>query len=298
MWETVHVLYASADKGTGAITAQIGDVGSGEVLDPAAPVFQAWGFLSLPAPPVPGVSAPESIALKAGSGDILVAGRSVRSAAIAGLIKQGETAIYADGSQAVILEKLDGSINLLTTHDNTNTGRNVQFRIEPVDVDKVQGGLRFEWPWSRFKIQQDGLHYDSSSGCVLDLSTVTLTGPFAALSQFKNFLTARFDVGKVECSITSFGAAGSIKSPVARADATLTALQAIQAEIAAISATVAQMAATPAAIGSAPTLNPLVATALASQLTAVSAASTAITVATGATVPVPGPIGARSLATA
>lgn len=290
-WETVHVLFAKADTGTGAVTCQTGDILTGSVSDANSPVFGSWGVLSLPAVPIAGVSAPEAIVLKSNGIDVVIGGRSVRSAAIAGQIDQGETAVFADGSQGLVLIKLDGSVNMLTTHDNTVAGRNVGLRLAP-------DGLKFEWPWSRLKCESDGLHYDHTSGLVFDLGVVDLSGPFAILSPYKTYFNLRADMGRIQSSFLSMGPAGSIKAPAARADALMTVLQAMQAEIAAIAQTVVAMAATPAASGVSPGATVAVTRALGTQATALSNAVAAIAVGVAGTVPLPGPIGSKCLAIA
>lgn len=303
-WETVHILYAKADPRTGAVTCQTGDVKSGTVFDPDATVVQQWGLLALCAPPIKGVSAPEGVTLNGTSVNVVIAGRSVRSAYLAGLIKQGETALFADGSQAVALFKLDGSINLLTTHDNTKDGRNVNMRLGP-------DGWRFEWPWSRLKVEKDGLHFDHKSGALFSVTALELTGPFAPLSQFKSFFTVRADMSAIESAFLAVGPADSIKSPVARADALVTVLNtvssalsslssiltALQTEVTAVAAA-AQPAVTAATVGTtigAAAIVPVTAL-VASTVATLGTAVAAIAAAGLGTTPVPGAIGAKSLA--
>lgn len=290
-WSTVDVLFAKADRGTGAISAQLGDIKSGDVDEADAPVFQSWGLLALPAAPIPGVSAPEAVVLKHPAGDVVIAGRSVRSAAIAGLIAQGESCVFADGSQACTLYKLDGSIVQFTTHDNTKDGRSVYSRISP-------NGFEQAFPWGRHRVDNTGLHFQHVSGARMDIGSVTAPAP---LDQFGSYFSFQAAMGRLTASFVSVGPTGAVMSPVARADATLTALQAIQAAVVSLGALVSAIAATPAVVGAAPSANPAIGVppavgAFQSAITAIETATTAIAAAAVGTVPVPGPIGSKSLA--
>lgn len=264
-WQTYHVLFAKADSGTGAVTCQLGDVVTGEVAEPSAIMFAGgFGDISLPAPPLTGVAAAEVIALDTTWGKVIVGARSVRSAAIASLVKMGEKALYADGSQAVALFKLDGSINLLTTHDNSATGRNVNSFVNPTE------GFGWEWPWSRLNSRKDGLHYSHVSGASFDLGQINLTGPFAALaSAVGGTVTAATLSAKLirlEGTVISIGSASGVPDYVAKSTPLLAALDAVMAVLSRI--------ATPAAFT---TVSGGPATAIPDVVTLITAAQTAVT---------------------
>lgn len=288
-WETAHILFTEADRTTGAITCQLGDVKSGEVYDPQAVMFAGGaGDISLPAAPVAGQSAAEAVTLNTPGGNIIIGVRSVRSAYIAGLIQPGEKAVFADGSQACTLYKLDGSIIHFTTIDNTKDGRSVYSRVSP-------NGFEHAFPWGRHRLDNTGLHFQHVSGARLDFGSVTAPAPLNTLGSYFSFQAA---MGRLNASVVTVGPNGSVYSPVARADATLVALQALQAEVVALATAVAALAAAPAVPAHAPTEQPQVGAALLALTSAVTASTAALAAAAVGTVPVPGPIGARALATA
>lgn len=288
-WDVVHVLYAATDKATGAISCQLGDVKSREIIEPSAPVFQIWGALSLPAVPIAGVAAAEAVTLNTSSGNVVIGGRSVRSAEIAGLLKMGESAFFADGSRASTLYKLDGSIVHYTTIDNTKDGRAVAQWITPT-------GFRQEWPWGRTRLDSTGFHVQHLAGtkvCRFDVGSIAAPAP---LDSFSTYFTIQAEMGRIDSSFVAIGPTGAVFSPVARADAVLAALVAIRAQLSALTTAVNSLAATPAASGVSPGATGGVTTAIAALTTAATVAATALTAAAVGTLPVTAPIGSSSLA--
>jgi hypothetical protein len=271
--DTVHILQASADNATGMVTCQTGDIISGEVFDPAAPVMQQWGLLSLPDVPVPGVSAPEAQVRETGHGHIVLAGRSVKTGAIAGMIQQGETCVFADGSQASTLYKLDGSIIDFTTHDNTAAGRSVFSRTFP-------GGWETVNPWGRARIDKTGFHAQHASGSRIDFGSVSgLPSPIDALASYMSLQAATV---RINGSLVSIGPDVGLRGSVLRAtgvrgatdfDAfmatTSAALGNISAALADIANVITAMGVTLFAIPPATVPNPAGTAALATALAAV-----------------------------
>lgn len=245
VFDCVSVLQASADNATGMITFQTGDVVTGDVYDPAAVAFQQHGWLSLPATPAPGQSAPEALVLETGAGHVAFAGRSVRSGAIAGMIQQGESCGFADGSQASTLYKLDGSIIDFTTHDNTAAGRSVFSRTFP-------GGWETVNPWGRARLDKTGFHAQHASGSRIDFGSVSgLPSPIDALASYMSLQAATV---RINGSLVSIGPDVGLRGSVLRAtgvrgatdfDAfmatTSTALANISAALADISSTITAM---------------------------------------------------------
>lgn len=244
-WQTVHVLFCEADKSTGAIIAHIGDAVSGESIDDQVPVWQTFGFLSMPAPWTKGtetvngvqqgVSAAEGVVIKTTGNDMLVAGRDNRAAYLAGLIKQGETSVFATGSQATTIYKLDGSIVHFTTHDNTNAGRSTYQAIQP-------NGRDFCFPWGRETFDDTGFHLSHESGISIDAGTIET--PLPLLDGFNSYFTVEAHMVHFNCTFASIGPAVGIPDAVVKATPLAailasigTALEAINAAMATITTT-------------------------------------------------------------
>jgi hypothetical protein len=294
-WEISHVLFAKADNATGAITYQLGDVKSNEVYDVEAPVFQIPGALCLPANPVAGQSAAEAVTLTHPAGNVVVACRSVRSAAIAGLIKMGESSFFADGSQACSLYKLDGSLTHFTTHDNTANGRSVYYRISP------ERGFDEAWPWGRRFFDKSGHHFVHVSGAQFHLGSVNAPAP---LNTFSTTFSLTAAMGRLNASFVSVGPDNAVFSPVARADAVIAALDAASSALTTVTASLVAINAALVALGAIPvnsaaeSLCAAVAAPVTAAGLAISAAASVIAGGAVGTVPVPGPIGSQCLSTA
>lgn len=261
------------------IICQTGDVHSGEVYDPEAVVFHQWGLLSMPAAPVPGESAPEGIVFKTGSGDVVVGGRSVRSGEIAGLIKPGESCFFADGSRASILCKNDGSVRLVTTHDNSRGGRTIAATVGTNGVD-------LSTPWSRLTISDLGIHgycvrSDGSAGAYFDLGSVAgLPAPFDAMG---TYLAMGANLVRIEGQTIALGTDAGVAEPVAKATTTVTVLDAVSNALAAASSAFTRLN-TPSALvapsgGGPVVLSPTLIAAISNAASAISAATAAIAAA-------------------
>lgn len=224
--EVVHVLFASADNATGAITCQTGDVTSGEVSDDAATLMQSWGLLSLPSVPVSGQSAPEAVVLKRSGPDIIIGGRTVRTAEIAGLIKQGETCVFADGSRASTLYKLDGSVVHYCTHDNTIAGRAVASTVGP-------DGFEWSWPWGRLWFDKTGFHVTHSSGASFDLGSIA--GAPSPLDTLGTYISMTGAIVRINGTAVSIGAdPPATPDPLVRTTPTVAVLNTLSAALSGI----------------------------------------------------------------
>lgn len=278
-WETVHILWCEADKQTGAIIAHIGDNASGASIDDRAIMFGVSGVLSLPAPPTQETGAGEGIAVKTTSGDIIIATRDIRAGYLAGLIVPGETAVFATGSQATELFKIDGSIRRFTTHDNTNNGRSIYDHIGPDG---------FEWvtPWGRMSWGENGFHIFHTSGASFDLGAISGMPP--PLDQLGTYCTITAAMMQMSCSVISHGADSTqganpalITGPVLRETPELTlatTLGNLASALTLLNASLGTLLA-PAALGCSTgpvVLTPTVTTAITTARGAITTASTAI----------------------
>lgn len=206
------------DGTTNSILAQIGNVVEGYVDADKSEVWQQTGFSSRCSPPVAGASAAECIAIR-GDRPRIIATRDVRSQAIYGNLKDGETCIYATGAdgkaQGRVVIKQDGSINLFTTSDNTATGTSVFLRLGTgTDSQGKPDGLTFAAPWGTLKFDTTGFHVVTAAGARFDLGGIGgLPFPLSALGSYANIQAALVSAA---ASILSLGDP-TTGSPAARA---------------------------------------------------------------------------------
>lgn len=122
----IDVLKTTVSESTKKITAQLGSVVGKTTTTDNAEWWQQVGFVSRPPKPVAGKSACQALAIIDSSSDIIFATMDLRGMELQGQLDDGETCIYAAGSdglaQARILLKKDGSINLFTKKGNTAAG--------------------------------------------------------------------------------------------------------------------------------------------------------------------------------
>jgi hypothetical protein len=257
LFQLHHVLTSRIDD-TGAVMLGLGDTKSEESADEEAVLLQASGIVS-----VPPVGA-EALSLETSAGYITIASRDIRSGKIAGRMQPAETTVYAPGSQACTLYKLDGSVTQFTTHDNTDNGKSVYSMVAPT------GFTRF-MPHGKETFDERGFHVLHASGARIDLGAISgLPGPLSALGSYAG-LSAK--IVRIEGSIISLGTTAGSPEPVAKATTLYSLLTSLQAEHAAALNLFTAIAATPAAIGTVPAVNP-----------AVIAAFTALNTAMGSTV--------------
>ena len=257
LFQLHHVLTSRIDD-TGAVMLGLGDTKSEESADEEAVLFQASGIVS-----VPPVGA-EALSPETSAGYITIASRDIRSGKIAGRMQPAETTVYAPGSQACTLYKLDGSVTQFTTHDNTDNGKSVYSMVAPT------GFTRF-MPHGKETFDERGFHVLHASGARIDLGAISgLPGPLSALGSYAGLSAkivriegfdhlARHDRRIARARSKSNHAVLAADEPPSGARGGLNLFTAI--------------AATPAAIGTVPAVNP-----------AVIAAFTALNTAMGSTV--------------
>lgn len=126
------MLNTSLDPTTKVVKLVLGDAVSGENdADGAVEMWGPPGIISMPAPPTSGAPSCQTIVLKRGDHDIVIALRDTRAAQIYGNLKAGETAVFATVGQARGLFKADGSINFYTTVNNQPGGNALAVSITP-----------------------------------------------------------------------------------------------------------------------------------------------------------------------
>lgn len=168
----IDILKTSIDDETSKIQAQLGSV-VGEVVDTDnAEWWQHVGFSSRPPVPVAGKQAAQAVVIKRSDHDVCVASQDLRGLEIYGNLADGETCVYgpgADGnSQGRALFKDDGSVTLLTTNDNTPTGKVVALKIAP-------DSFTFTAPWGSFKFDASGFHLKTKAGPRIDMGGLDLS---------------------------------------------------------------------------------------------------------------------------
>lgn len=173
------VLKTTVDAARNTILAQLGSATEQYVDGNEAEWYQHCGFASRPSLPVAGVNAAECVAIRTGERDIVISSRDVRSMQVYGNLAEGETCLYAPGSdgngQATVFLKQDGSITLHTTHNNTSTGTSVDLVLSPTQ-------LAFQAPWGNFRFDASGFHLITASGAAIDLGGVTIPGVPSAVA--------------------------------------------------------------------------------------------------------------------
>jgi hypothetical protein len=174
----VDLLRTTVDKVTNSITAQLGDVTTSSVYSNGAEWWQQIGFASRPSQPKAGQSAAQGITIRSSDQDICIASKDVRSQAIYGNLNDGETCLYAGGSdgnaQGRILIKQDGSINLVTTSDNTDKGKSVMLRVAP---DEILMSNQF----GAFVINKNGIQLRTTAGAIINLADLNASQTSAAI---------------------------------------------------------------------------------------------------------------------
>lgn len=151
----VDILKTVVDSATKSILAQTGDVQADASDADQVEWWQHAGFTSRPSQASSQSAAAQAITIKGGAYDAIIASRDLRGQELYGSLGDGETALYAAGadgnSQGRILIKDNGSINLVTTHDNTPSGKTTGLFVGP---DSIQMICR----WGMIVIDQDGIN--------------------------------------------------------------------------------------------------------------------------------------------
>ena len=154
------VLFAGLDKMTNTILCQLGDATQQTPDSDAAELWQTPGVWSLPAAPTQGSPSCQAICIKHSDRDIIIATRDLRSSAIYGNLKAGETCVGASTGQARTLYKANGSINHVTTSDNTSGGMTISEHLGP-------DGYVLSTPWGGITINSQGITITSGQAAVI-----------------------------------------------------------------------------------------------------------------------------------
>lgn len=125
-------------KGPNTIMLQVGDANAGESHADEAELWQHVGLASRPSPPTgsgANKEAAQAVMIRLSDYDVVLATRDTRFQDIYGNLRDGETCLYATGSdgkgQARTILKHDGSINLYTKLGNSPTGKGMGIFIDP-----------------------------------------------------------------------------------------------------------------------------------------------------------------------
>ena len=242
-----NILNTVTDPVTGTILAQTGSVNEEYSASDNAEWWQHVGFASRPAFPVAKSSAAECIAVRCSDRDRIIATRDVRGQAIYGNLADGECCVYAPIGQARILLKVDGSVSIVTTSDNTATGNTLKRSLSP---DPLQGIVDYS-PWGYAKLNSTGYHLMTSSGARLDGGGMSAPGVPSALGSYWSFSAA--SVG-LQASVVTLGPTPAAALPVALATPLLAYLALVQATCQAVYNYAFAVGSTPAAVGTAPNL--------------------------------------------
>lgn len=162
------ILFSGLDRATNTILCQIGNSASQVVDSDACELWQTPGVWSLPAAPTQGKPSCQALILKHSNRDMIFATRDLRNSAIYGNLKPGETCVGASTGQARILFKADGSVNTVTTSDNTAGGQTLLHHFGP-------DGLNIVTPWGGITVNSTGITLTAGS------SALTLTAAGKAM---------------------------------------------------------------------------------------------------------------------
>jgi len=108
----LDILKTSKTNAQSFITAQIGNVVTTVVTGDVSEWWQHVGFASRPKKPTPGTSAAQCVVIKKSDHDAVVASRDARQTAVYDSLADGETAIFASDGGAIIILRVDGSIEI------------------------------------------------------------------------------------------------------------------------------------------------------------------------------------------
>ena len=230
-----HVLRTTVTE-DGVVMLNIGDARGEISADERVPLFQAPGVLSLPANPSPGSGGAEVMCLETSSGYIGICARDNRKAALAGNVKQGETVVFASGSQACSIYKNDGSVTHMTTENGQSSGPTIYERMAP------DGFVRFA-RWGKETFDPTGFHIFTFSGARLDMGGIGgLPAPFSSLGSYAR-LSAK--MVSIEGSVVALGPRTGLADTAAKATPALAAIAALNSVLTALVAPGAYVSASP-----------------------------------------------------
>lgn len=216
----IDILRTVISDGTRIVSAQLGDVTGEQAESQDAEWWQHVGFVSRPPQAAAKQSACQAVAIRRGDRDAIIGTRDLRGSTLSGLLADGETCVYAPGTdgkaQARVLLKKDGSVNLFTTDSNADDGTSVYFRVAP-------DGFIFNAPWGTIRFDATGFHVNHQSGAAFDLGGIS---GIPGLSQIASYVQAQAGSVNLKASSVSAGA-GALPTGVA----TQTSLATLLAQI-------------------------------------------------------------------
>lgn len=193
----VHILKTFISDKTKKILAQTGDInGQGQVDGENVEWWQHVGFASRPAKAELGKTAAEAIVLRQGGHDVAFASQDLRGLDLYGKLAEGETCLYAAGSdggaQARVLLKADGTIAVMTTEGNADGGKSMGLFIKTDgSISMVSstgaalligtdGGIKLFNGSGGLQVKADGsIKIASGSKVEMSGASITLGGPTA-----------------------------------------------------------------------------------------------------------------------
>lgn len=143
------VLNHALDPSTNVPKLQLGDSTTGESDSDGAELWGQPGIVSAPAAPTSGNASCQTVVLKRGDHDIVLALRDVRTAQMYGSLKAGETAVFATTGQARTLYKNNGAIVHYTTSTNAVGGSSMTCEFGP-------DGFHVVTPWGTLSLDSNG----------------------------------------------------------------------------------------------------------------------------------------------
>lgn len=108
----LDILKTSKTNAQSFITAQIGNVVTGIATGDVSEWWQHVGFASRPKKPSAGTSAAQCVVIKKSDHDAVIASRDSRTTAVYDSLLDGETAIFASEGGAIIVLRVDGTIEI------------------------------------------------------------------------------------------------------------------------------------------------------------------------------------------
>lgn len=201
----VDILNVAVDSVTGVMLAQTGDSVRGTVRSTNAEIWQQPGLSSRPSPAAQGSSASQALTLKCGDRDIIFAQRDCRAANAFGNLDDGETILYATGSDGNGAPRVklgaDGSATLGTTDTGSTGGNAVYIQATPT-------AIRFVAPWGVLTFDPTGFHVAVDEGPTLDMLALSgLPGPFAS---FTSAIVMAANGFQAVCNTVQLGIEGAL----------------------------------------------------------------------------------------
>lgn len=144
------ILQTYLDKATNVILAQTGDSTQSVPDSDASEWWQHTGFASRPAKPTQGNASCQSVTVRRGDRDCIIATRDTRSSTIYGKLAAGETCAFASSGQARTFWKKDGSIQHVTSLGNVEGGTTI------IVSQGSDGSYTIQLPNALFQFGTDG----------------------------------------------------------------------------------------------------------------------------------------------